>query len=468
MIDKKKHNVDQYKKIGGKDSFELLDFMDVCINGITVLDGASSGKFGGLFVPVCIELTGKIDFEKLEKAIQEVYNRVDSTRLVFEEREGKCYFRILKSYEYNLNVIKYEGKNQKESRKLALEDIKLFNKESVKIHNEIALYVQLYELKKDNYLMSVFLNHCSGDGYAASYILKMIFALYQNPETKDFDHMTSFETYYQNQLKKKSDEKMKEYWSKQIQGVPPIGFREDDLPNKETIDADNYFMVFPSSMLKNIAKKNHVTTFNVLNLATHLALRAVYDTEDSVITIASGNRNSSESLSAVTMMTTFLSNRIQMSDNEKMSELLTRSKKKLIENIKHSNADIETTKMSRVILSFMSESLINMSTEKGLGKKSIFSPFPTLEGIEVTFLFIVGLEQQGAVILSIQCCKPYFKNEDMIAYKKAFEDAIFFMEKDTNRTLAEYLQYVRNENNKRNIKYHIYNKIARKRIEELV
>lgn len=458
----------KWKIVNGQDRFEFLEFMGGCQNGFTVLDGAQSGPFGGLFVPSCMELSGEMDLNKLESATQIVYDKVDNSRIVIVEEDGKQYFKILEKYEYKLNPIRFPEKSLLKRKKAALADINKFNNEGPKIHNEIAMYIRVYEINKDAYILSLFINHSAGDGYAASMIMRMILAFYNDPDNKNFENLTTFEEYYRDELKKMTNETNREYWRKEIEGISPIPFREDSLPNTSALLNDNYYVILPSKLINKIASDNRATAFNVITLATHLAIHAVYGIDDSCITVASGNRMSKKELRTVAMITTMLSNRLKISDDLKLCELLVASKRKFLENLKHRDAPIEASGLTRVILTYMSiGSTLALTKDDSLPDFDYapFSPSPTIEGIDKSFLLLVGLEQDGATVITLQCCKKYFLNEDLLNFKMAFEDLVFFMSENPDATVAEYLDYVRSGKHNRGLKYRVFCETVKKMLK---
>ncbi|MGG7176733.1 condensation domain-containing protein [Clostridium paraputrificum] len=447
--------------------YKFLEFMDLFINGIHHLDGAYTGQFGGLFVSSCMELNGNLDMKKLQNAIQTVYDKIESSRIVIVKDESKQYFKILEKYEYKLDLIKFEAKSYKKIKKLALDNINKFNKEGPLVHDEISMFVRVYQLKNNNYIIALFIDHCVADGYAASMIMRMLMAAYKDPNTKCMDNLVSFEEYYEDELKKFENTKNAEYWRKEVANYKPILFREDNLPNKSHLPDLDYYMVFPSDMISEIAKRNKVTSFNIISLATHLALYATYGIKDSAISIASGNRMSEKELRKVAMITNLLTNRIKIEEDKKVSELLQYEKRKTMENIMHRDSTFKDTGVTRVILTYMSlDSTLNLDNDNKMPSfdYATFSPKPTISGIDFSFLILVGLELKGTTLMAMQCCKDYFLNEDILSFKKAFEDFIFFINKKPDATVREYYEYTRSGKHLRGIKYFLFKKLVQSKI----
>ena len=240
--------------------------------------------------PTALRLHGKLDFGKLERAIQSVIERNDALRMVvFKDESGSVYQRLVDKWQYKLDVRKISGATLDERVEKAVIESQRIMIERSYFDGKVAWDFVLFDLEDDEYILFNRVSHMLCDGVGNNIILAEIDALYRGLDLPAKEN--GFMDYYMEKQAPEYVTKMEEQiarWKNKT-----IGYKEFiNIPQTGKMPtALTPFMTLPAEPLKRFAREHKDSVYKVNLFLIHASLSAAYGAADSVINCMDGSRS---------------------------------------------------------------------------------------------------------------------------------------------------------------------------------
>ncbi|MDS0527391.1 amino acid adenylation domain-containing protein [Clostridium sp. SHJSY1] len=235
-------------------------------------------------IPVVINLSGKLDINALEKALDDVVERHEILRTIFPENMGIPYQKIL-----DVNEGKRELVVSKTSHGELEEEINKAVKYSFDLSTEPAFKAQVFTVTEDEHVLLLLLHHIVGDGWSLTPLTKDLATAYKSrseglaPNWEPLSVQYADYTIWQEKiLRDENDEnsllvKELDYWKETLANLPeqlevPTDFKR---PEEASYCGETLAFNITSELhqgLLDLARNNGVSLFMVLQagLATLL------------------------------------------------------------------------------------------------------------------------------------------------------------------------------------------------------
>ncbi len=421
----------------GKEELDLFELTKVFTNGLVSVDGESvpnlmAGCATGL------RIKGKLNLDKVEKAIQMLFDNIDGMRAVVD-RELEI-FRIRESYEYKMEVIVPEGNSPDEKFEKAKEECnKLVVSEN--FYDDCACRFRVYELGQNEYFLIVATNHLFGDGQSLMLIVKQMIELYFGIKRKVTINSKTMMDYYENWKKVKASAQYKEnnlYWEKEKRGIENL-YTFNPPEENNVLSDDMYTLEFDLRKLKNIAKKARTTVPNLAMTAYHMGFANVHKTAQSIITVAFANRMEMEYLDTFAPMVKLLINRVRFTQDMAIKELLRAVMQKTSETIKHSYIAKEYIGCNRYFFSYLPEIGGFMSVpgyKVEVWVPEIIDP----SKYRMPFILCTAVEQNGKLAFQITCNREYYNKNDILLLREGISNLVNKLDENENALVGDVLR----------------------------
>ncbi|MDO4863490.1 MAG: condensation domain-containing protein, partial [Ruminococcus sp.] len=295
-------NTAYVKDSKGNDKFEAFELVKLMNRGAQLIDG----RFDKRFPLVCaagMRIKGKINLKKMEKAINNGYRDIDTMRSVLNmDDPDDLYFRILESYEIQLEEKVPEGSDPDERFENAKKEVQ-YNVFQREYYRDCACPIVLYKLGEDDHFLALAIDHGMADGQAFLLILKKLILDYIGLPGGGKINKRSLLDFYEFFEKFKDNGVMEQntlYWQKIGEGLDGLYKYNAPLENN-SISEDEKLVKIPMSTLKQAGKNYKTTAGNLVIAAYQAALSHVYSTDETAITCISANRSVPEFFDTVVL-----------------------------------------------------------------------------------------------------------------------------------------------------------------------
>ncbi|MGI0535999.1 amino acid adenylation domain-containing protein [Bacillus pfraonensis] len=240
-------------------------------------------------IPMCFELLGEFDIDRIESTFLKLIDRHESLRTRFEKHDGQVYQVIEKSSKFSLNVKVAEGVIEEIVkdfiRKFDLEKELLFRAEVVRISDKTYLLMDMH--------------HAISDGISISILMKEFARIYKGESVKSINlQYKDFSEWESKYKETEAIKAQKEYWLKKFEmELPVLDLPYDyERPLVQSFEGSVVYARINKSTaesLKNLMSKTgstlHMVMFSVLSI-----LLSKYSRKSDVIigTPASGRQHS--------------------------------------------------------------------------------------------------------------------------------------------------------------------------------
>ncbi len=286
-------------------------------------------------IPNAVKITGKLDIDAIENAINELVRRHEALRTTFGSIDGnpvqvvkaEITVELCKTYlEKSIDEVRIKDLLKEEARKgFNLETGPLFR-------------FHLFILGEEEYVLTMVIHHIISDGWSNTVLVGELFTLYKTgiqgagqvlslPSVQFADY-----AYWEkNRLQGELLENLLDYWKKQLANTSTLKLPLDrERPTVRAFEGGYEPMVISPELTKkiNIICKNKSVTQFILILAAFKTLLYRYSgQEDICIGTVVANRNRAELERAVGFFMNTLALRTRIEGDSSFSEVLERVKK---------------------------------------------------------------------------------------------------------------------------------------------
>ncbi|MCR5666528.1 MAG: hypothetical protein K6G01_06825 [Eubacterium sp.] len=283
--------------------------------------------------PAGLKIHGALDTAKLEQVMQKMTEQNDALRFVFErdDKTHKLYQRVLEQYHCKLKIKKLDGESKKEQTKNLIEDVQTaMRKVSYLPDGQVKWDVILYQYEQDEYELWVLANHVISDGLSVMNILTKIVMGYNDmPMAQSGQYLDYIKEQYLIEEDEQLERKRSAYKETIADYKNPI--KTDGIGHRE--DPYRAIAMIDTTKLKTFTREYKMSLFHAALFLTHAALSATFDTADSLIGVAVGNRKLNNMLSIGDFLTGY-ADRLIFGENDSMRQMAVQCKRQYLEESK--------------------------------------------------------------------------------------------------------------------------------------
>ena len=297
-------------------------------------------------VPLLYHLIGVLNIPALEKSLQYLIARHESLRMSFKAVDSEPYLVIAENTDWELDVRCSNGKNFKRelvevaARPFSLEQAPLFRAHVwTDFGNEHTLLLNFHHIVLDEWAKGIFEHELST--VYARVVAGEEFAL---PALK-LDYV-DYAAWQRKWLESAEFKQGLTFWKENLTGAPELLELPCDLPrpvvqlyigDRVKLDLDEGLVV----RLQELARREQVTLFMVMNLAYALLLGRYSRKKDVIIGIPMANRLHKELEGVVGFFVNTLPLRIDLGGNPTLPEMLRRVRKIALNAYDHQNVPFD-------------------------------------------------------------------------------------------------------------------------------
>ncbi len=244
-------------------------------------------------VPTALELSGHLDTQNLEKALQAIVNRHEALRTVFVIQNGKPVQIVQERGACPLTLIDLSALSEAE-RAIALKT-QLVEAARVPFNlaEDVLLRATLFKLGANRHVLLLNLHHIVCDGWSVSLLLQELTAIYTafiadhpSPLAPLPVQYSDFSLWHRQWLQPETCERQLTYWKTQLaDGVPLLALPSDfSRPALPTYDGKRQFFKLAASLtqsLKALSRETGTTLYMTL-LAAFQTLLYRYSGQDDI------------------------------------------------------------------------------------------------------------------------------------------------------------------------------------------
>ncbi|MED2795925.1 amino acid adenylation domain-containing protein, partial [Bacillus wiedmannii] len=331
----------------------------------------------GYNMPAVMELTGKVDQERLNSVFCQLVARHESFRTTFELVEGTPVQKVRKDVSFNVEYMEVSIEQVQEAIQAFIRPFDL--------STGPLLRVSLFKIDTDRHILIVDMHHIISDGVSTKILIDDFTKLYAEDSLEESRIRYRDYAVWQNEFMK--SEKLKEqetYWKEQFQGDIPILNLPTDYPRPPVFSHEGTSLNFQigqeiTEKLKLIGKQQNATLYMVL-LAAYNTLLYKYTGQEEVVVgspIAGRPHADLEHIVGMFVNTLTLKNRPQ--GNKSFTEFLREVKEVTLEAFKHQDYPFE-------------ELMETLDIQRDMSRNPLFDTLFTLQNMDMEEIQANGLE----------------------------------------------------------------------------
>ena len=309
-------------------------------------------------MPGALKLSGLLDYDVLNRAIETVVDRHESLRTVFAvNEEGNPVQTILslQSYKdrFSMPIVDLselpEREKQKEIRVNLSEDVTT----SFDLSRDLMLRAKLIKVAATEHILLFTMHHIASDGWSMSILTREFSSLYsayvqgkENPLPALTIQYADYASWQRNWLQGEVLEKQLAYWENQLAGLPVVHNLPLDNPRPQqqtyvgAIHTDTVSRETHSGLVS-LCQAKDATLFMGLHAAFSSILARYSHETDIVMGTPIANREQSEVEALIGFFVNTLILRSDLSENPAFDTLLQQSQKMLMEAYSHQQVPFE-------------------------------------------------------------------------------------------------------------------------------
>jgi hypothetical protein len=410
----------------GNEKFEAFELVKLMTQGVQLIDG----RFDKRFPLVCaagMRIKGKLDLNKLEKAVNKGYRDIDTMRSVLNmDNPDDLYFKIKESYEYKLNEKVPEGVDAEERYANAQREVQ-FNVFQREYYKDCACRIEVYKLDENDHFFTIAIEHGMADGQAMLLVLKKLILDYiglpgggKINKRSLLDFYEFFEEFKHNGVMEQNTA----YWTKEAEGLDGLYKYNEPLENN-TITEEEKLVIIPMSTIKQAGKNYKTTAGNLVIAAYMAAVSKVYGTNEAAITCISANRSVPEFFdTAVLQLDPMLLRTSVPKDDTDVKTYLKSVMMTTSEGMKHTPSFYSKVPYSRFLFSYAQDLTKGMSVTNLPGVEvTSWLPQTIPEHVfDVNYIFLIAFEQKDTMELHFALDDTIFCRTDFIKLADTMKD----------------------------------------------
>ena len=326
----------------GNSLFELPFQARYPIEGLVFYDTGRTGRpmYAGLGAGLLVE--GDLDLQRTERAIQELYDTIDTMRVAYPAAPDKpLHYRIRRECPFALEVIPAEGATFEE-RLASASALETPYASKLETYADASVRAVVYDLGtapsgEHAWIVAFSANHLAIDDQAIYLVINQFMANYRG-EGKMVVHESNLLDYlnFMNDNPDIVDARAnRAYWQTERAGYesPTLGEAEPD----RTVPVDPSDLVFylDTQQVKSLALACQTTLPSLFMAALHVGTAAGFGQLDSAICMMTESRPHFSFWNTVVHGLMAMNNRMRLDPNEPFSEFARRTLLKMSENLQN-------------------------------------------------------------------------------------------------------------------------------------
>ena len=341
-------------------------------------------------VSAAFRISGQLNVLALEQSLNSIVARHEALRTIFESKEGRVVQSIIDEIEIPLPVICIsefgEDAREVETKRLATWE----SKRQFDLATGPLLRATLLHLAGQEHVLVLTVHHIVFDGWSVDVFIRELAALYESL-CKGEPHRLSelpiqyadFARWQRNWLQGEVLEQQLAYWKSRLGDEPPILELPTDFPRPavQTFCGARYPFLIPdrlSESVRLLSRQESVTLFMTLLAAFQTLLYRYTNQGDVIVGSSIANRNRAEIEGLIGFFVNTLVLRMNLSDNPKFRELMTREREVTLGAYAHQDLPFE----------YLVEAL---QPERDLGRTPLFQVMFILQNATSLCLQLPGL-----------------------------------------------------------------------------
>ncbi|MFL0799417.1 MAG: amino acid adenylation domain-containing protein [Agarilytica sp.] len=388
-------------------------------------------------IPFLTKISGQLDVAALERSINALFKRHEMLRSVFQKTASGVVQHIQAHKDHRLQVVSIH--NSELTDMLDNEVQRSFD-----LENEIPVRIKLFQYDdKQEYILSIIFHHGTMDGWSLGIYIREMAELYRaftqgkTPSLEALPLTYSDYVIWQNQIfMSASYENKIDFWKNNLAGLSPILDLPTDYirPPKQSYRGATSKIQLSHKLtddLRNFARSEGVTLYNVLLSALALLMSKYSRSRDIPIGTAVANRPNSQLEGIVGCFANAIVVRCGIDENISFSELIQKTSKSSMEAF--DNAEIPF------------DAVVNaVKPERSLGVPPIFQVMFRLHNHDMGW----DTELQGVEIEGFDYSKPVSELDLNISLRETETDIIgeftyatdLFSQETIQRFISHYKQ----------------------------
>ena len=310
----------------------------------------SKGQYN---IPAALKLTGQLDVDALEKAINGVIQRHHILRTVYAiDESGEPVQQVLET-QFKLGLEDFSSLNSVEQNEAIAKFSSLEAMKPFELTEDLMLRAHLVTLSKNESLLLLTIHHIAADGWSVGILSEEFGELYravlEGRESNLLPMKLQYSDYaywQRNWLKDDVLEKYSGYWDTQLSGIPQLHSLPLDKPRSEVqhYAGSNLNLTISAAVtdkLGALCQQEEATLFMGLQAAFSAFLSRYSNETDIVMGTPIANREQGEIAGLIGFFANTLVLRSDLSDNPNFFQLLKRNKSMLLNAYAHQQTPFE-------------------------------------------------------------------------------------------------------------------------------
>ncbi|MBK8549760.1 MAG: amino acid adenylation domain-containing protein [Ignavibacteria bacterium] len=301
-------------------------------------------------LPAVLRLSGKLNKNALEKALQNIVNRHEVLRTVIQETEGKAYQLVKENYNWKLKFV--DGSKFKDKE----EKLKSYIKDLINIPFDLSedpmMRGHLISINDDDHRLVITLHHIASDGWSLSIFVKELVELYESYEKNREDNLTPLPIQYadyaiwqRNYLQGEVLEKKLDYWKEKLRGSEPLQLATDyNRPAVQSTKGSVAGFSFDkelSESLQTLSQQQGATLFMTLLSAINILLYRYSGQSDICVGSPVAGRQQKETEELIGFFINTLVMRSEVNSDDSFTEFLQQIKATTLSAYEHQDVPFE-------------------------------------------------------------------------------------------------------------------------------
>jgi hypothetical protein len=306
-------------------------------------------------IPLALKLTGNLNKDALEKALNTLIERHESLRTIFPSAEGEAHQVILDTCQINLEECSQDlSYLKKEERVSACEQI-AFKEANTPFNLSVGplMRVNLIIFSTEEHALFITLHHIISDGWSMNIFFRELSHLYNAYMAGELSSLpklpiqyADFALWQRNWLQGEALENQLSYWKQQLAGIPDLLDLPSDKPRPKelTYHGASYHSSFSKEIkdkLNELAQGHQVSLFMTLLAAFQVLLYRYTGQRDVVVGSPIANRHTRETEDLIGFFVNTLALRTTFEGNETFIDVLLKVKETTLQAYQHQDVPFE-------------------------------------------------------------------------------------------------------------------------------
>ncbi|MEO1558214.1 MAG: amino acid adenylation domain-containing protein, partial [Cyanobacteria bacterium J06632_19] len=300
-----------------------------------------------------IRLTGSLQVEAIEKAVQEIVRRHENLRTNFKAVDGFPVRVVAPELDLKMPIVDLQHLPTEKQ----LTEVQRLGKEAIQqpfdLAKEPLLRVNLLQLANNDYVLLLTMHHIITDGWSTgvfSYELETLYGAFIQGEPSPLPELPiqyiDFACWQRQQSTVQMLAPQLDYWKQQLAGAPPLIELPTDYPRQTVQTATGGKVFFEvgvelTEQLKRLSQDSGATLFMTLFATFSTLLYRYSSQEDIVVGTPIANRNRSEIEGLIGFFVNTLVLRTKFDGNPSFAELLNQVRQTSLDAYAHQDVPFE-------------------------------------------------------------------------------------------------------------------------------